>query len=321
MIPHRKSPVIFGPVPSRRLGRSLGIINVSPKQCSYSCIYCQIGKTKYPHSIRGTYFSPDEVYDAVSNKIETIHDVGSEIDYLTFVPTGEPALDENLGETIKLLKKLDIKIAIISNASLLSDDDVKNDFLHADYISLKIDTLRYRTWLKINRPCPILKFSSIIQGIKEFRKAFHGTMATETMLVRDLNDSRKEGESLANFIGDLNPSVAFLALPIRPPAEDWVKSPVTNSLLKMYNIFQSKIGKVEYLIDHEGCDFGYDRKDIRSSILEITRVHPLREEILKQMISKVNGDEDIINELVKKHQLTKSSYRGETFYLAKVFNN
>lgn len=321
MIPHRNSPVIFGPVPSRRLGQSLGIINVSPKQCTYSCVYCQIGKTKSPHTNRDIYFTPDKVYQAVTRKVRKLNALGRKIDYLTFVPTGEPALDKNLGATIKLLRNLVTKIAIISNASLLSDDDVKNDFLLADYISLKIDTLRYRTWLKINRPCPSLKFSGIIQGIKEFRKAFHGIIVTETMLVRDLNDSRKEGESLANFIGDLNPNVAFLALPIRPPAEDWVKSPVANSLLKMYNIFQSKIGKVEYLIDHESSDFGYDGKDIRTSILEITRVHPLREEILKQMISKVKGDEDIISELVEKHQLTKSSYRGETFYLAKVFNN
>ncbi len=321
MIPHRNSPVIYGPVPSRRLGQSLGIINVSPKQCSYSCVYCQIGKTKSPHAVRTTYFTPEEIYLAVRRKLRMLSKLGRKIDYLTFVPTGEPALDENLGESIKLLKKLGIKIAIISNASMLSREDVKNDFLLADYVSLKIDTLSYRTWLKINRPCLNLKFSSIIQGIEKFRSAFQGTIATETMLVRDLNDSKKEGESLANFIGALNPSVAFIALPIRPPAEDWVKSPVTKSLLRMYDIFESKIRKVEYLVEHEGSDFGYDRKDIRSSILEITRVHPLREEILKQMIAKAKGHEHLISEMLEKHQITKSFYKGETFYLAQVFNN
>jgi wyosine [tRNA(Phe)-imidazoG37] synthetase (radical SAM superfamily) len=321
MIIHRNKPALFGPVPSRRLGQSLGIINVSPKQCSYSCIYCQIGETKSPHTIRGTYFSPGDVYDAVRKKIEKLQASGSRIDYLTFVPTGEPALDENLGETIKLLKYLGIKIAIISNASMLSREDVKNDFQLADYLSLKVDTLRYETWTKINRPSAQLKFYEVIQGIEDLRKVFKGTFATETMLVRDVNDSIKEVEMIADFIGELNPDIAFLALPIRPPAENWAKIPDESKLIHLYQIFQSRINRVEYLIDYEGSDFGYDKNDIRKSILEITRVHPLREDVLKQMISKAKEEENIIDELIMKDQLTKSHYMGKVFYIGRNVNN
>jgi len=321
MIPHRRNPVIFGPVPSRRLGQSLGIINVSPKQCSYSCVYCQIGETKLPNTIRGTYFGPGEIYETVRKKIEKIHASGLKIDYLTFVPTGEPALDENIGEAIKLLKYLDLKIAIISNASMLTREDVKNDFLQADYISLKIDTLSCKTWLKINRPHAHLKFHEIIQGIEDFKKIYHGTLVTETMLVKDVNDSIEEVERIADFIGDLNPDIAFLALPIRPPAMDWVRIPDEGTLIDLYPIFQARINRVEYLIDHEGSDFGYDKDDIRTSILEITLVHPLREDVLKQMIPDAKENEYIINELIIKKQLTKSSYKGKTFYLGKIINN
>lgn len=321
MIPHPKSPVIFGPVPSRRLGRSLGIKNVSPKQCSYSCIYYQIGKTKSPHTNRATYFSPEEVYKAVGNKIETINNLGSEIDYLTFVPPGEPALDENLDETIKLLKNLSIKIAIISNASIMTRENVKKDFLLADYISLKVDTLKYETWVKINRPSNQLKFKEIIQGVQNFRKAFQGTFVSETMLVRDVNDSIEELEVIANFISELNPNIAFLTVPIRPPAEHWVKIPDESKLINLFGIFECKATRIEYLIDHESSDFGHGKNDIMASILDIARVHPVREEVSKKMTFEAKEDDNIINELVMKHQLTKSHHKGKTFYLAKVLSN
>ena len=320
MMINKSLPVIYGPVPSRRLGSSLGMVNVFPKQCSYSCVYCQLGKTKKTQINRCTFYTPSEVYEAVSKKIEKTYAVKLPIDYLTFVPTGEPAHDENLGATINLLKSLGIKIAIISNASLLTREDVINDFLLADYISLKIDTLKQDTWETINRPNPNLNLEKILKGIENFKRIYQNTLVTETMFVKGINDSIEEAELLVDFIAEISPKIAYMAFPIRPPAENWVDIPDESEVVKLYQIFNNKLEKVEYLIDYEGVNFGYDINDIKSSILEITRVHPIREDALKLMLDKAREKNYIINELVTKKQLIRAHYQGETFYVGRILS-
>ena len=144
--------IVFGPIPSRRLGRSLGINNIPPKVCSYSCIYCQIGATDSMSIKRNEYFSPKDILIEVSEKVKQLQSTGERIDYLTFVPDGEPTLDINLGKTIDLLKPLGIKIAVITNSSLLWDEEVQKDLFKADWVSVKIDTVDEKIWHKIDRP-------------------------------------------------------------------------------------------------------------------------------------------------------------------------
>ena len=126
----------FGPVPSRRLGRSLGINNIPPKVCTYSCVYCQLGSTIKMRIKRQNFFKPSEIQKEIKKKIEKVHEVGENIDYLTFVPDGEPTLDINLSREIDLLKPLGIKIAVITNASLIWREDVRNELIKADWVSL-----------------------------------------------------------------------------------------------------------------------------------------------------------------------------------------
>ena len=130
--------IIFGPVPSRRLGRSLGINNIPFKNCSYSCIYCQLGPTRNLCHTRGSFYKPEEIRAAVLAKMEQVNNYSEKIDYLTFVADGEPTLDINLGKTIALLKKTGLKIAVISNASLIGNSAVQDDLRDADWVSLKI---------------------------------------------------------------------------------------------------------------------------------------------------------------------------------------
>jgi len=99
---------VFGPVPSRRLGRSLGINNIPPKICSYSCVYCQLGRTLRMEIERRAFYEPEELIRAVRERVEELREGGERIDYLTFVPDGEPTLDSNLGEEIAALKDLGI---------------------------------------------------------------------------------------------------------------------------------------------------------------------------------------------------------------------
>ena len=107
--------VAFGPVPSRRLGRSLGINNIPPKFCSYSCVYCQVGKTRDLTIARRSFYKPEEIFEQVKRKVNETIQRNEQIDYLTFVADGEPTLDMNLGNEVSLLKQIGIPIAIITN--------------------------------------------------------------------------------------------------------------------------------------------------------------------------------------------------------------
>ena len=125
---------VFGPVPSRRLGRSLGINNIPPKICSYSCVYCQLGRSLKMTSQRRAFYAPEALFAEVEQKLAALQRSHELVDYLTIVPDGEPTLDLNLGKLIKLLKTLGIRIAVITNASLLDDPGVREDLEQADWV-------------------------------------------------------------------------------------------------------------------------------------------------------------------------------------------
>jgi len=144
--------IAFGPVPSRRLGRSLGINNIPPKVCTYSCVYCQVGRTHTLQVERCPFYEPEDIFKSVRKQVKKAIKKGERIDYLTFVSDGEPTLDVNLGYEIDLLKSLGIKIGIITNASLVFREDVRADLMKADWVSLKFDSTRKTIWRQINRP-------------------------------------------------------------------------------------------------------------------------------------------------------------------------
>ena len=153
------SSIIYGPVPSRRLGRSLGINNIPPKVCSFRCIYCQIGKT-YDFSIQPQHFyDPVQIYELVADKVSHLRTKGEKIDYLAIVPDGEPTLDLNLGQLLNLLKSLGIPVAVITNGSLIDRESIQNILFKADWISFKLDSVLAPSWRRIDRP-----YSSIARG-------------------------------------------------------------------------------------------------------------------------------------------------------------
>ena len=158
----------FGPVPSRRLGQSLGINNIPPKICTYSCVYCQVGRTLNMQSERKAFYKPEDIFQAVEEKTRYARGKGEPIDYLTFVPDGEPTLDINLGIEIEKLKSTGIKIAVITNTSLIWKKDVQDDLKRADWVSVKIDAFSHRAWRKIDRPHGSLNLDEILHGLSEF---------------------------------------------------------------------------------------------------------------------------------------------------------
>ena len=309
--------IIFGPIPSRRLGRSLGINNIPPKICSYSCVYCQIGVTDSMSIKRKNYYLLDEVFKEVSEKVKQLKSAGEKIDYLTFVPDGEPTLDINLGKEIDLLKPHGVKIAVITNSSLLWDENVRNDLMIADWVSVKIDTVDEKLWHKIDRPNGKLDLQKIITGIKTFASAFKGTLVTETMLVKGINDDTESIQKTAEIISHIKPEKSFILVPTRPPAEKFVEPPSEEILNIAYQIFCTLLSDVELLISNEGTNFSYS-SNAEKELLSILAVHPMRKDAIETFINKANSKWDLIEKLINKSVLKEVKYSGSTFFVKDI---
>ena len=312
-------PIVFGPVPSRRLGKSLGINNIRPKVCTYSCVYCQLGKTSENTITRQFFYQPSDILKEAQRKVVNANYRNERIDYLTFVSDGEPTLDANLGKEISLLKRMGIPIAVLTNASMLWLKDVRQDLLNADYVSLKVDAVKDDLWRKIDRPHKDLELSAILNGIRDFAEAFKGTIVTETMLVNSV-DYANEFERIARFLTDLKKlDRSYIGVPIRPPAETWVKPAREEVLNVVFQVFSEKLGadKVEYLIGYEGNAFAFTG-NVEEDLLGIMAVHPMRAEAVEEFLRKANSCWQIIEKLLREGKIVELEFEGNRYYMRKL---
>lgn len=310
--------MIFGPVPSRRLGNSLGVNNIPPKECSYTCVYCQLGNTLKLEVKRKEYYSTDKIISEIENHLSKLSNK-KEIDYITFVPDGEPTLDINLGKTIKACKKFGIKIAVITNASHIWDKDVQESLQLADWVSLKVDTVDEELWHKIDRPHGNLNLGTILGGMITFSKKYKKHLVTETMLVKDLNDSEDTLTQTANYIKILNPAVAYITIPTRPPAVSGVEQPSIEKINRAYQIFSSKELTTELITGYEGNKFS-STGNLREDILNITAVHPMRKDAVEAFLKNNKADWQIVTDLIKKGELIEAIHCNKYFYLRNLKN-
>ncbi|MFW6137948.1 MAG: radical SAM protein [Spirochaetota bacterium] len=309
--------IAFGPVPSRRLGQSLGINNIPPKICTYCCVYCQLGRTIKVRFKRDGFYHPENLITRVKKKIHQSRQQNAPIDYLTFVPDGEPTLDINLGKEIKSLKSTGIKVAMITNASLLWKEDVRADLLNADWVSLKIDSTMNETWRKIDRAHRRLKLDNILAGITSFSSSFTGLLTTETMMIQGLNDTAGEINGIAGLISRIKPHKSYLAVPTRPPAEKWVHPASENTLHLAYQSFTKKGIKTEYLLGYEGNAFA-NTGNLEQDLLSITSVHPMREDAVEEYLARAKENWSFVKRLIQQKKLVEVFYGGKKFFLRKL---
>ncbi|ACS33070.1 radical SAM protein [Thermococcus gammatolerans] len=310
--------IAFGPVPSRRLGKSLGVNNIPDKVCSYACVYCQIGRTLRMEIERRPFYDPALILEEVGEKVEEARERGERIDYITFVPDGEPTLDSNLGLEVELLRDLGVPLAILTNSSLIWREDVRNDLLAFDFVSLKLDAVSEPLWRKVDRPHKALKLDAILEGMLEFRESFDGRLVTETMLIDGVN-YEGELERIAEFLSRLDPDVAYIAVPTRPPAEPWVRPAREETINMAFQLFAEALGedRVEYLIGYEGNAFAFTG-NVEDDILSITSVHPMREDALRELLRKANADWDVVEKLLDEGKLIELEYNGRRFYMRRL---
>jgi len=304
---------VFGPVPSRRLGHSLGINHIPPKTCPYACIYCQVGRTTEMGLERKSFYAPQEIVAAVRKRVDQVRTEDSPLDYVTFVPDGEPTMDINLGRMIAQLKPLGYRIGVISNASLIWRDDVRQELMLANWVSLKFDAVDEETWRKIDRPHGRLELAQILDGARQFSLAYQGELVTETMLVDGVNDGEQSLRETSVFVNQLAPRCAYLSIPTRPPVEKAVKKPSEAALQRAYQIYSEQIRHVEYLIGYEGNAFAASG-DAAQDLLSITAVHPMRQDAVEELLNHSDAKWSLVEALIKSKDLARIEYADQVYY-------
>jgi wyosine [tRNA(Phe)-imidazoG37] synthetase (radical SAM superfamily) len=306
--------IVFGPVPSRRLGRSLGINNIPPKACSYSCVYCQIGPTPASEVVPRLFYPPLEVVRLVREAVKELRRRGEPIDYLTFVPDGEPTLDVGLGEEIDMLRPLGLPVAVISNSSLVWRPEVAAALRKADWVSLKVDTVDRRTWRRMNRPHRDLRLPAVLEGIRGFAAEFRGRLVSETMLVDGVNDGELRVEDTARFLAGTGIGTAYLAVPTRPPAVAGAEPPTAAVVNRSYQIMSEWVPQVDLLTTPEDDTF-VSSGEPGDDILAICAVHPMRESAVWALLTSARAPWSTVEHLISQGLLQKVTYRGDAFYL------
>jgi wyosine [tRNA(Phe)-imidazoG37] synthetase (radical SAM superfamily) len=273
---------VFGPVPSRRLGQSLGIDTIPLKTCNWNCVYCQLGRTQPVICKRADYFPPADILAEVQQALEA-HTPG-EIDWITFVGSGEPTLHAGIGWLIRQTKTLtDIPVAVITNGSLLYDPHVRHELAAADAVLPTLDAGTSTLHRRINRPHPSATFRRLVTGLIDFRCRYIGRLWVEVMLVRGLNDTEQALKDIASILCRVEPDEIHISLPTRPPAETWVQPADEEGVMRALAI----LGEVARVLHPAVGRFDLGSyENLADAVISIITRHPMRQEELERTLEQ-----------------------------------
>ena len=304
---------VYGPVPSRRLGRSLGIDPLPSKTCNHQCIYCQLGKTTHFTNTRENYFPVTQIINEMRSAIKINQNL---IDYITFVGSGEPTLYKDLKDLIIAAKEVSNKpICVITNGSLLNNEEVVEALLLTDVILPSLDAGSENLFKKINRPHPSLKYDEIIQGYISFREKYKGKFWLEIMLMKDINDSKDELTLIRDKIDLIKPDRIDINVPIRPPTEPWVKIPNATVLSKLTEIFHA-YNNINF---PEKGNFLTYSSNFEMELISLIKRHPMRQQ---QIIKNFSNDQlneiellRLLSHLECEKKIKRNVYNDEIFWM------
>ena len=303
----------YGPVPSRRLGFSLGVDLTPQKTCSFDCVYCQVGKT--PKTTLTRFWSVD--LNQFKEELKSILKKNPRIDYITFSGSGEPTLHKDLGRIIRVIKKLTknrYPVCVITNSSLLYRKSVRKELKAVDIIIPSLDAADSFTFVKINRPDSGLTFKRIVVGLVAFRKEFKGKFWLEVMLAKGINDSLVHAKKLKKIINRIKPDKVQLNLPVRPSVEK-VKIPDKKRIEKIKEILSDDIPV-------EVASYPFRRiqknvsKNIDQNILRYLKRRPASVKDLANSLGITKTRLNIIlKKLIEKKEISKKKIQGKTFFV------
>jgi wyosine [tRNA(Phe)-imidazoG37] synthetase (radical SAM superfamily) len=302
---------IFGPVPSRRLGLSLGVDLIPPKTCTYDCLYCEVGRTTC-HIVNAEPFVPaSEIADELEIALSK-----SSPDTITLAGSGEPTLNSEIEKIIASIRKqTNIKIALLTNGSLFWKEEVLQRVMGVDIILPTLTTVFEETFRAIHRPCAELNVSRLISGLKDLRRRYNGLIFLEVVLLSGVNDTEREVEGLKGIIREISPDMVQLNTVIRPPSYSRAMPVQKESMEQIKNFLGEKAEIIAYpplqkrIAENDSTDV---------SIVEMAKRRPVRLiDISTALHITPEESEGLVEELMIKGLILKREHEGEIFYISK----
>ena len=306
---------LFGPIPSRRLGISLGVDLVPHKVCSLNCVYCEVGKTTNLTIERQEYIPLNDILIELRNYLDEKPD----LDYITFSGAGEPLLHNGIGNVISFIKDNypQYKLALLTNSTLLYDDDVRNEILGIDLLLPSLDAVSEKVFKKLNRPNLKLDNNKIIEGLIEFRKSFKGKIWLELFIVPGLNDNESELELLNKTIIDISPDQVQLNTLDRPGTESWIEPITKNRMEEIADFFKPLPVEIIAKFQSRNKIRSY-QKDIEQQIIETIKRRPCTDKDLSEMLGiHINEINKYLSELLLEGSVISQQLERGTFFRAK----
>ncbi|NOQ28991.1 MAG: radical SAM protein [Methanosarcinales archaeon] len=298
---------LFGPVPSRRLGRSLGLDITPYKTCTFDCVYCQLGRTTNKTVQRRDYIAKDSILCGLR---DFLSEGEGDVDYITFAGSGEPTLHSGIGEMIDAIKTMtDIPVVVITNGSLLFREDVRCDLSNADVVLPSLDAATISAFCAVNQPHESLSVDRIIEGLRMFREVFSGEFRLEIMFVRGVNDGTDEITALSDAISVIDPDRVQLNTVVRPPRGDVL--PVDED--EMVRIREAFGGNFDVEIIAE------KRIEVRADILPLLERRPLTlDQIAGSLGMHRNAAAKYLRELIVQGAVVETVHRDKRYFGAKI---
>ncbi len=315
----RKMRYIFGPVPSRRLGISLGVDLVPYKTCTFNCIYCQLERTTNQTLKRKEYIKAKDILKELKKELaswQTGKLAKQKFNYITLSGSGEPTLNAKIGEIISGIKKMtSIPVAVLTNGSLLYRRAVRDSLKKADLVIPSLDAATAKTFKKINRPIKTLKVEKIIKGLVDFKKEYQGKIWLEVMLIKRVNDKKEEIEKLKKAIAEIKPDRVQLNTVARPPCEKFARALSNRGLERIKNLLGPP---TEVIIDFERRALPEKMKDLKKGIITMLKRRPATVKDLADGLG-VHRNEVLkyLALLEKEKEIRLLSYKGKRYYQVK----
>jgi wyosine [tRNA(Phe)-imidazoG37] synthetase (radical SAM superfamily) len=301
---------LYGPVPSRRLGRSLGIDLVPHKICTYDCIYCQIGDTTEKTLARKEYVPVREIIEEVERFLK---EGAPSVDHLSLSGSGEPTLHSQIRSVIEGIRAItSIPVAVITNGSLLCEEEVRQDLLRADIVLPSLDAVSSDVFMRINRPRPGFSVEKVIEGLVEFRKVYKGQIWLEILFCKGINDGKEELSRMKKVVDRIQPDLIHLNTVVRPPSEKWAV-PLGHKEMEEIRAFFGKSASIISEFDRHPPMVS--EMNIKEEILKILKRRPLSlSDLSKGMGISKNDLDRFIKPLMKEGKVQSRLFGDSVYY-------
>ena len=304
----KKYQYLFGPVPSRRFGRSLGVDLTPYKTCNFDCIFCQLGRTTAKTMDRQEYVPVEEVIEELGDWIKS----SGEADYITLAGSGEPTLHSRFGEIIEFIRKnSSIPVALLTNGALLGNADVRAAAAKANVVKISLSAGDSALFKYINRPHPDLVFEEVVEGMKVFRGAFSGELLLEVFVVWGVNSTQSDIARIAKLAQSIRPDKIQLNTAVRPPAEGFVHPMPKEKLEQLASSFTPRAE----VIAEFSSDFSPSTKANEETILAMLQRRPCTAKEISTVLGlHPNEVSKYIGKLERTDQILAKSDKGSPYY-------